>query len=234
MAVTTKVQDIVTGALTRSAKNSPGIIANNAVELVEVVRRAMAGLYSFAARINPTYFAESADVAPVAAGWQRPEAAESVFRIERTAGAEVVVVPLDDRAAEQGSPAVFTLGQLYRPAGNPLDPVLPEHLVFYYSKRPTRPALLTDTLDALWNESYNDLLISEVAVYLALKDGRMDEVEPVRADRDRWAMLFAAFLEHETVGTRRRFGVVNRTTGQGIVPLSSILAGGATLPGVSA
>lgn len=236
MAVTTKVQDIVTGALNRSSKNSPSIIANNAVELVETVRRATAGIYTFAARINPTFFAETSDVNSTGgAKWARPDLAESVFRIEKTAdGAEVVVVPFDDRAAEPGKPAVYTFGQVYRSAGNPLDPVVADSLTFFYAKKPVRPATLADTLDPLWNESYNDLLISEVAVYLALKDGRMDEVESLRADRDRWATLFAAFLEHETIGERRRFGPVQRVTGQTIVPLTSLLAGGATLPGASA
>lgn len=226
MAVTTTVQQIITGALTRSSKNSPGVIANNTSELVEVVRRSLTGLFTYAARVNPTYFADTQAVTLSGGVWVRPETAESIFRIEQSDSTEVVVVPFDDRKAELGMPAVYRFGQKFRSAGNPLDPTTGD-LTFFFSKRPAVVTALSDVIDPLWNESYNDLLISEVAIYLALKDGRADEIADLRADRDKWAMLFTAFLEHETVGERRRFGLVNRYATASIVPLNSLLAGGA-------
>lgn len=226
MAVTTTVQQIITAGLNRSSKNSPGIIANNTSELVEVVRRALTGLYTYAARVNPTYFADTMDVALTGGAWPRPETAESIFRIEQADTTEVIVVPFDDRKADEGMPAVYRFGQKFRSAGNALDPVAGS-LTFFFSKRPAIVTALADVIDSSWNESYNDLLISEVAIYLALKDGRDDEIADLRTDRDKWAMLFTAFLEHETIGERRRFGLVNRYSTASIVPLNSILAGGA-------
>jgi hypothetical protein len=225
VAVTTTAQDILTGALARSLKNSPDRLATNATELLQLVIRSMRGLYAFAARVNPTYFAESAVVAFAAGGWARPELAESVFRIENPTPTEVVVVPFDDRKAEPSRPAVYRLGGKFITAGNALDPVA-GNLTFFYARRPTSPANLTPaTLDAQWTEQFNELLMLEVAIYLAIKDGRAEEVGSLTADRDKWAQLFVAYLEHETVNEVRRFGHVWRFNTQSMVPIMSLLAG---------
>lgn len=226
MAVTTTPTDILTAAYSKSTKNRPGSIATESTELLQVVIRAMRGLYAFAARINPTYFAETAAVAFASPGWARPQNAESVYRIEDPTAAEVVVVPFDDRAAESGKPAVFSFGQIYRPASAGVPNPQSGNLTFFYAKRPTDPATLVATLDALWTEQFNELLILEVAIYLASKDGRADELGPLMQSRDKWATLFAAFLEHETANERRRYGHVARINIKSIVPAYSLLAGG--------
>jgi hypothetical protein len=227
MAVTTTVQDIVTGAMAKSKKNRPGDASVMATELARVVTRAHRGLYAFAARINPTYFATQLDVAFASGGWARPASAESIFRIEQ-AGAEVVTVPFDDRGAEKGKPALYELGQLFRSAGNALDPVSGT-LTFFFSTRPADYTALATVLDALWVEAYNELLMLEVAVYLALQDGRTDEAGALKAERDRWAVLFAAHLEHATINQRRRFGMVRYVNSNNLVPIGSLLAGGSTI-----
>lgn len=225
MPVTTKPRDIIEAAYAKSLKNRPGAIASESGELLQLVIRSMRGLYAFAARINPLFFAESAVVAQAAGAWPRPQNAEAVFRIETGAGVEVVVVPFDDRRAEPGIGAVYEFGQKYMPAsaGAPDPGNVP--LTFYYAKRPTDPANLDATIDAMWTEQFNELLILEVAIYLALKDGRADEVGALKADRDRWANLFAAFLEHESMNERRRFGQVARFNVKSMMPVWSLLAG---------
>jgi hypothetical protein len=227
MPVTTKPRDILQAAYAKSLKNRPGAIASESTELLQVVIRSMRGLYAFAARINPLFFAESAAVAFAAPGWPRPQNAEAVFRIEMPSGAECVVVPFDDRQAEPGMPAVYEFAQKYIPvtalAPNPQN----GNLTFYYAKRPTDPADLDSAIDALWTEQFNELLILEVAIYLALKDGRVDEVGAYKLDRDRWANLFAAFLEHESMNERRRYGQVARFNVKSMMPIWSLLAGGA-------
>lgn len=221
--MTTTVQQIVLGAYAKSAKNRPLSIATDATELVEVVTRAIRGLYSYAARVNPLFFAQAADVGFLSGGWLRPANAESLFWIERVSdGAEVVVVPFDDRKAEPSKPAVYELGQVFQPAGNPGDPST--MLRFFFSRRPVSLTSLADTLDPSWPETFNELLMDEVAIYLALKDGRMDEVATLRPLRDAWADLFSAFLEHATVNERRRFGQVRRFNSNALVPLKAILA----------
>lgn len=228
MAVTSTSLDILVAAYARSSKNIPGTIATEATELLALVGRAMTGLYAFAARINPCFFADQSTISFAAPGWRRPEAAESVFRIETPAGAEVVVVPYFDRKAEEGLPAVYRLGQVYRSAGNVLDPINGD-LTFFYAKRPEHPLSLNDPLDDLWVESYNALLVDEVAIYLALKDGRNEELGELKASRDSWAQLFAAFLEHETANERRRYGIVQRFTTNSVIPIGSLLAGGSAV-----
>lgn len=225
MAVTTTPQDILNGAYAKSLKNRPGAIASESSELLQLVIRAMRGLYAAAARINPTFFAESAVVVFGAPGWARPQNAEAVFRIENPAGAEVVVVPFDDRRAEPGLPAVYNFGQVYRPASAGAPDPQAGNLTFFYAKRPTDPATLAATLDALWTEQFNELLILELAIYLAIKDGRDGEVNAYKSDRDVWATRFFAFLEHETLNERRRFGQVARFNTKSMMPVWSLLAG---------
>lgn len=228
MAVTVTPNEIIVAALARSSKNRPGDIATNATELLQTVIRATRGLYAFAARINPLFFATTSTVTYSAPGWARPELAESLFRIENPDNIEVVVVPYDDRVAEVGKPALYRMGQVFRSAGNALDPVS-GNLTFFYSKRPTSPANVSVALDSSWVESYNDLLILEVAIYVALKDGRLDEVAALKTERDDWARLFIAFLEHETANERRRFGLLRYTNTASIMPIGSLLAGGSTV-----
>lgn len=223
MAVTTTPRQILTAAYAHSTKNRPGVIAAESTELLQVVIRAMRGLYAFAARVNPTFFAKTSAVAFAAPGWSRPEDAESVFRIEDPTGTEVVVVPYDDRGAEVGMPAVYSFGQVYRPASAAAPDPQAGNLTFYYAKRPQSPATLDTPLDASWAEQFNELLALEVAIYLSVKDGRQDELGSLRADRDRWIAQFVAFLEHETANERRRYGHIKRINVQTLVPM---LAGG--------
>jgi len=227
MAVVTDVQDILNAAYSRSTQNNPGTIATESTELLAVVQRALDGCYAMAARINPTFFAESASVAPPGAStpWDRPETAESIFRIEDNSdGSEIVVVPYDDRTAEELLPAVYEFGKQFYTAGNAADPdPTSETLDFFYSKRPETLTALDDTLDPMWTEQFNELLVLEVAIYLAVKDGaaqsRTTETQALYAERTRWANRFTAFLEHSTPIQRRRFGHVRRFNTEALLPV---------------
>jgi hypothetical protein len=227
MAVTTTPSDILAAALGTSLKNRPGVLATAATELLQKVIRALRGLYAVAARVNPTFFAESASVTFASTGWARPENAESVYRLERVAGTtggsgsagdEVVVVPFDDRAAELGRGAVYAFGKVYRSAGNAKDPTGGD-LAFWYARRPTSPATVNATLDPQWTEQFNELLILEVALYLAGKEPNMRgaELALLSADRLSWLNLFIEFLQHETANTRHRYGH------QAVVNVNSLL-----------
>lgn len=212
------VQQVLTAAYAKSTKNRPGAIGTEATELVAVVGRALQGLFALGARVNPAFFGASAAVAYAAPGWARPADAEAVLRIESSAGQEVVVVPLEDRQAELGKPAVYQLGQVYRGAGNALDPTSGT-LTFYYARRAQVPAALADPLDPLWPEAYLELLVLEVASALALKDGRLDEVQALAAERNMWLARFVAFLEHESRVVSRSYGQVQHVPLAALVPL---------------
>lgn len=224
------VRQILDAAYAKSAKTRPSVAVTEALEGIDIVIRAVQGLYAYAARVNPIYFAGTSLVGFGVDSWARPAEAETIFRIETTANppAEVVVVPFDDRKAEPSKPAVYELGQKFYPAGNPFDPVS-GNLTFWYSKRPTSPAAVADPIDASWCETYNELVILEVALYLAIKDGRQDDRAALTVARDHWLGLYTAFLEHATSNLRSRFSQVRRFTTQTLVPLKGVLAGGGTV-----
>lgn len=229
MPVTTSPMAILEAAYSRSRKNIPKTVGTEETELLYVVIRAMRGLYSLAARINPVIFGDQRLVSMSNGGWPRPEDAESVYRIETTDGTEIGIVPFDDRTLLAGmQPAVYQMGPNYFPAGNAGDPISGS-LRFFFSKRPAVPGTVNDALDSSWIEAYNQLLANEVAVYLAIKDNRWDEVEALKVERDQWLRLFVSFLQTETVGETRRFNAPWLTATRKLVPLSSLVAGGTTV-----
>lgn len=197
--------DILTAAFGRSTKNRPAEIVSQQTALVEVVMRAMRGIYSFAAEINPEFFGRQEAVNFVGGGWARPALAESVFYIENPGGAEVIVVPRQQRTADLARPALWRLGGMYFSAGNALDPVA-ETLQFFYSKRAEKPASPSTAFDASWPTDFDGLLVDETAIYLAVRDGRLDEASAMLDGRDRNARRFAAFLSHETVNVVYQYG----------------------------
>lgn len=121
-------------------------------------------------------------------------------------------------------PSVYRFAQKYRTVGRANDPAAADDLVFWHSKIPDVPVLVGDPLDQTWVEHFNEFLILETAIYLALKDRRFDEVEQLKPSRNDWAKLFIQFLEHETVTISRRFGQITRYTVADLLPM---LAGGA-------
>lgn len=221
----TTVTDILTAAFAKSTKNVPSRITSETTDLCGVVTRSLRGVFAVGARVNPVFYGTQATVVFSAPGWARPVDAESVFRLELLTGAEVALVPFDQRQAELALPSVYAMGQVYRSAGNPSDPTSGS-LVVFYAKRATAVTGLTDTLDALWPEAYNELLVLDVALYLALKDGRADEVGTLKLERDRWLSLYVAFLEHANANERRMFGSVRYINTNSLVSLTDLLAGG--------
>lgn len=227
MAVTTTVQDLLDGAFAKSTKNQPGTIATNAVELYEVTVRIIRGVYAFAAEINPVRFSATEDVVGVGGVWARPEAAQAILRIESSGFGEVVVVPYDDRLCADPKPALYEFGSGFNTVlGQTSPPGATDTLTFWYSKRPDdpNPTDLTGVIDPDWNEDFNELLILEIAIYLALKDGRFDEVEVLKADRNAWAHRFGSYLQHATANMQRRFGHRKHVNVDSLLPM---LTGGA-------
>ena len=195
-------REIITAAYAKSTKNQPEEIATNETELLEVVNRKVRSLFSPAATVNPLAFGKTDTMTWGGTAYPRPTDAESVFRIEN-AGAKVHIVPFDDRGLMGTQDAVYVLGTNYYVAsglaGNPA-------LTAWYSKTPTDAADIDATIDASWPETFNNLIVLDVALYLAEKDGRDEELPGLRQDRTEWLNLFTAYLNHETVGETRRYG----------------------------
>ncbi len=227
MAVTTTVQEILDAAFGKSNKNQPGTIATDAVELLELVKRKLQGIYGFAAAIDPKHFSDKEAVTGVGSFWDRPEAAEAVIRIEDSTLAEVVVVPFDDRLAAEPQIALYEFDGGYTASeGQTAPPGGTDVLTFWFAKRPDDPDPfdLSGILDPDWDEAYNELLILEVAIYLAQKDGRTGEVEMLKTERNTWAQLFGSYLGHSTANEQRRFGHKHHVNVESLLPM---LTGGA-------
>ncbi len=221
-------EDILNDAYPKSKKFQPGKIVAESTEGVGLVNRVVRTFFVIGVRVNVPYFGADSSVAFAAPGWPRPSAAEAIYRIENPSGAEVVVVPRDQRTIESGKPAVYRWGQIYRSAGNALDPVS-GNLTFFYSKRPTDAANLTSPIDSLWPVAYSELLSLEVACYMANKDKLQDELGYFVSERDRWLRLFIAHLEHETLNERRAYGHIQQFNTGALVPIASLLTGGSSV-----
>lgn len=232
MAVTTTPRDIIDAAYPRSKKNKPGLNAAESTELRLLVGRALRSIYTAAARVNRFFFADEQQVAYQAPGWARPENAESIIGIRKTTGAPVITVDPLDRNMEPDLAAVYEIGQIFRAPGNPQDPTPADSLVFVFAKAADIPASLTATLDPTWVERFNDLLIDEVAIYLAMKDienQRQAEATMLRQDRDAKLAQFFAFLEHATPDVRKRFDHYNIINNAQMIPITSLFAGGTSV-----
>lgn len=207
MAVTTTPLALIQAAYLKSAKNMPDTIATEATELLGLVTRILRRYYAVAARIKWGTFGVSATVAGDTGGWPFPADVESLARLELEDGTEVRLVPLDDRSLAAPEPAVYEMGGKLYPAGNLNDPdPATDSLVLWYAKRPSDPATINATVDALWAEQFNELVHYDIAAYLAVKDGRDEELQSLAAQRENWYALFTSWLEHRVQAGLSRFG----------------------------
>ena len=226
----TTPRQILDAVYARSKFTNPRQITNEPVEMLQAVIRALRGLFAVGARVNPLVFGVKSAPVSYASGWAMPGDVESLFRVEKADGTEVAVVPIGQQDAEPGEPAVYLLGRTFQIAqGTGL--TTSDALTFCYSKRPADPADLNSPLDPLWIESFNELLILELCVYLAIKDKRTDELAAFRDERDRWARLYVAHLEHVIPIERRLHAKIRTIYTHTLVPLEQLFAGGANLAG---
>ena len=229
--------EIFTAAYAKSRKNQPGITATP-TELLSTFNRVWPVFWTIAARVNPTFYGRTILVPynVVLGGWPRPDDAESIFLIEEDAE-DIAIVPFDERDADPMNPAVYEWGQVFFSAGNPLDPQgtesiaesVAEGLDFWYSRKAPLPAAADEELSVLFPSNFFELLVLELAMVLANKDERYEEVASLRPDRDAWLRLYVAHLEHATTGVRRSTGTAQRFTAQSYVPLNQLLTGGTSV-----
>lgn len=198
------VRDLLDAAYNRSKYNQPGLMATEATELLKVVQRSLRKRFAQAVRVNRFYFGVTTTVAAAAGKWLRPADAASIYRIEHGT-VPVVVVDFEDPNAEKGEPSVYEFGQAFHPvAASGLAGT--EALTFSYSRRASVPQNINAAVDPAFPADFHDLLILDVAIYLAQKDGRMPEVQALMAERAEWEQLYAHALEHATPSLRKRNG----------------------------
>lgn len=225
------VIEILEGAYGTSKKNQPTELADEAVELTQVVFRSLSGMYAIAARFNPYYFGVVVTTVPSGgAGWVIPTGALVIPLVETVTGVEVDIVPWNERASAD-LPAIAHLGNWFRPVGGPPpspDPAS-ESIDIYYSKAADEPADENATIDVTWPEQFDDLLVHEVAVYLSLKDNRPEEIQGLMARRDQWLAQYishlTSFVPHQTSA----FSNIKLHDDPRLVPLGALVAGGTGL-----
>lgn len=220
----TTYEEIITNAHGYSSKSRPDQIATKATELLALASRSVRAIFAIAARAHPEYWGQTANTAHDGVGWPRPANAQAVIGIQRSNDAvPVKIVPFDDRLAELSFPSVYFYGRKYRITGSALGPFNGDLLTIAYSRMPNKPLLLTDIIDAEWEEAFDNFVTVDVAIYLALKDGRLDEVETLKPVQQKEAQLFLDFMASANIGQVFRFGQPRRVTVPSIMPL---LAGG--------
>lgn len=221
--------EMFASAYGRNRKNQPGKITT-APEILAIFNRVFPTFWTIGARVNPSFFGKILAVSHGAesgiSAWCRPDDAELVYLIDNPEGEQVIVVPLEEPDADPSRPAVYEWGQCYYPAGNALDPAAEDDLTFWYSKIPDFVTDETAELERQWPSQFDELVILEIALVLALKDERYDEVGTLRDDRDAWLRRYIAHLEHATVGTVRSQGAAQRFQGPTVVPLNELLTAG--------
>ena len=198
------VQQILNRAYSKSLKNQPGFIADEATELLAQVNRAFRAFYGMAARVNPTFFGTTATMSEASATWVEPTDAESVYYLEQDSDkAEVIVVPIEEQDAEPGELAVYSLGRVYQASSsNPPSGVLN----VYYSMAFPEASALGDTIDPSWPDSHNELAVLEIAIFLAIKDGRAEELGGLVGMRNAEVKRFLTRVENQHANLRTRFG----------------------------
>jgi hypothetical protein len=211
----TTARQLIDAAYGHSKLNQPEVSANETGELLPLIQRRLRTYFAEATRANRKVFGTTAETSYSGGSWARPAGAEMIVRIEAgtggltkvgggaiAAGTEIIEVPVDQRNIEPGKPCIYAWGQKYFSVATTNDPTGAGALKFFYSKRADDIATLTTSLDALWPEQFNDLLILDVARYLARKDGgerRTSEMATLTAEHDAVRALWLAWLGHESL-----------------------------------
>lgn len=186
--MTTTAKDLIQRAFARSTKNDPDKLANRK-ELIRALSDYVRGLYIDVAEVDEEFFQTSSAVTGVSGVWALPSTMIQPFVVLDADGDEVAVVPFRDQDAEI-APRVYQRGRSLYTVGETDDPATAAVLTIYGSLK--HPALDPDaawdaagnTLDSSWPEDHNEILVCELARYLAFKGGRPDEAKALEGERE--------------------------------------------------
>ncbi len=198
--------DYVVQALARSGAARPDLLATAQGELLSELNRLVEAAFVDAAQANAPYFSARTtvpyNVLLSPAGWAFPVDAVRVFRAEATAlttglgvgfgdGDEITLVPQHDRYLGLEAPAVAVLGRVLIPTGATGHPTGGD-LEVSYARRPVAMAGLASAIDASWPAEHDELLIVQLAHYLAVKDFRGEDAATFERAAGQMFARFAA------------------------------------------
>lgn len=189
------VQQIIEAGYIRSTRNTPGVTAQDP-ELIGFLNRVYAAYFLLMAKASPDRFRSELPVAlagaPAAAAI--PATVRDIVYAEDATGAEVSVVPREEAGRSWHlAPCLIWIGSSVRSRAQTGDPVAGATITLLVLLAASTLTALTDTLDARFTDEYLELLILEIAVYLAIKDPNRDSDEVKQMGEER-AAAQAAFL----------------------------------------
>lgn len=209
--------EYIAQAVARSYRNRGEVLADDATELLLQLSLQFRGYFGLAAGLNPAVFGRQALLAWDAGNgrWNLPADCDTIYLLEQN-GAEVFLVPFRDRAAEPSEPCVYQLGRALYKAGQSTDPNSAA-LTIWYAAVPADFTLVTDSPPAEWVPQYDQMVVDELALWLATKDGRADDIAALAPSVGRWMEEFTAWLGRQGVPLIQRFGMPTTVPTQTIV-----------------
>lgn len=186
--MTTTAKDLIQRAFGKRTANDPDRLASRP-EMIRALSDYIRQLYVEVAELDEEFFPTSSDVTGVAGVWAIPSTIIAVFRVLDANGDEVSIVPFRDPDADV-APRVYQRGTNLYTVGETGDPATTAVLTLHGTL--VHPELdqtalwdaTANTLDASWPERHNELLVRELARYLAFKGGRAAEAESLGLERD--------------------------------------------------
>lgn len=201
------VQTIVDGGVAHSTVSDPNRLYTTA-EIVRVVNDYQRKYMARANALNPHRFKSASLLAAPGAGlpWTITVLFSDLVHLEKSDGTEVRIVDEQDSKSEvpprvrvEARNLLFTIGDSADP-----DPVS-DQLKLWYAPIPVELTSLASNLDDRFPEQYNRILMLEVAMYLALKDGRIEEAASFQGQLDAWVDTFDRELAPPYSARTRRF-----------------------------
>lgn len=194
--MTTTMQQIVEAAYSRSTANDPGKLATDG-ELVAVANRIYHALFALAAVAAPERFTSRVALAPLAGNPASALLSTDVIdvrRVQTGAGARVNVIPVEE--VDRGwhlAPCVYRQGGSLVSRGLTGDPVAGDVLTVVQLDAPTDLTTLASVVDTRFPTRHIELIIVELAMYLATKDTGRDAAEYAALKQFRDMQLEAFF-----------------------------------------
>jgi hypothetical protein len=200
--MTTTVQNIIEGAYSRSTANDPGKLATDG-ELISVLNRVYHAMYALAAAASPERFTSKValNLAGAPPAVTSPVDVIDIRRLETAAGAKVNIIPVEEK--DRGwhlAPAVFRQGATIVSRAAAGDPVAGDVLTAWILDAPTDVAALANQIDVRFPTRHVELIVVELAMYLATKDSGRDagEFAALKSYRD---MQMEAFFRLSGLST---------------------------------
>lgn len=200
--MTTTAQTLIEAAYSRSTANDPGKLATDG-ELLGLANRLFQFIYAVAAVAAPERFISRTTLALLGApaSVTMPTDLIDIRRVQNALGAKVNVIPVEeiDRTWHL-APAVYRQGSTIVSRAGAGDPVAGDSLTAWILDAPATLAALTDALDARFPVRHVELIVVEIAMYLATKDSGRDAAEfaALKVYRD---MQREAFLQLSGLST---------------------------------